>query len=185
MGSQYIVLIVIVVLMVAMMGFSMFGNKKKKKKAEEMMNSITKGVKLKTIGGFVGTVIAIDDKEGVMILNLGDDENPINVTIDKAAVYTVLTPLKPVVVETEDGNKIEVEVAEEGAKSIDDLEADAIAKEKAEKRAAKKREKKGVTDVMAIEEPQSDADNSEVRIDGEVIIDSEVSNTETNNEVKN
>lgn len=134
--------------MILLMLVTMIPQRKKQKKAREMMQKLSKGDKVKTIGGFVGEIMAIDDATNSMMLNLGTEEAPVMVTIDKAAIYTVINE-NPTVVEVE-GEKT-VAVDETVVKSVDDAEDDAIAQVKAEKKANSKKNKKAqplaITDV--------------------------------------
>lgn len=161
-------------LLIVMMVATVIPQKKKQKKAQEMMSKLAKGDKIKTIGGFVGEIIAIDDETNTMIINLGDETNPINVTIDKAAIYTVINQNKTVV--EVDGDK-KVVVDEDTVKSIDDAEDDALAQIKADKKSNKKNKKK-----EAIGAPADDV----IDVPAENIFDEEVTNSsDGNGEVKN
>lgn len=142
-------------LLIVMMVATVIPQKKKQKKAQEMMSKLAKGDKIKTIGGFVGEIVSIDDETNSMVINLGDETNPINVTIDKAAIYTVINPNKTVV--EVDGDK-KVAVDADTVKSIDDAEDDAIAQVKADKKSNKKNKKKSgdLAPVEAIDVPAED-----------------------------
>lgn len=136
--------------------------KKRKKAAQQMMSTLGVGSQVRTIGGFVGVVIAIDDSTNILQLNIGTDEVPVLVTLDKAAIYTVITGVNAEVpVVTEAGAVIE----EENIMSIDDAdEAARIADKKANK-ASKKASKikdnaddiesTDITDVFAEEVTES------------------------------
>lgn len=161
--NTWVMLAVIGGLMVLMMVVSILPQKKKKKQAEQMMASIKKGDKIKTIGGFVGYVVAIDDATNTMVLNLGSDEsNAIIVTIDKNAVYTVINPITPQTVETTDGEQVVIE--EEGVIALDDVSDDKKVSDKNKTKADKKSSKKTATENDAVE--------------SETIIDVEVENVE-------
>lgn len=90
-SKSIIMLVVLVVLMVGMMLLSIIPQKKRQKKAQEMMNSITVGSKVKTIGGFVGEIRSIDNTQNIFILDISEKcDNSTLVQIDKSAIYTVL-----------------------------------------------------------------------------------------------
>ena len=55
-----------------------------------MMNSITVGDKIMTIGGFVGTITEINTDTDRYTVNVGTEENPVNVVIVKNAVRSKL-----------------------------------------------------------------------------------------------
>ena len=92
--STWVMLGVLGVLLVLMFVMSIVPQRKRQKKAQEMMNSIRVGAKVKTIGGFVGEVKAIDSDKNEFVLDLSaSGDGSILVTIDKSAVYTVLNPV--------------------------------------------------------------------------------------------
>ena len=128
--------------------------KKRKKAAQQMMSTLGVGSQVRTIGGFVGVVIAIDDATNILQLNIGTDEVPVLVTLDKAAIYTVITGVNAEVpVVTEAGAVIE----EENIMSVDDAEEAARIADKKASKATKKASKTkdianaDVTDVFAEE----------------------------------
>lgn len=59
--------------------------KKREKEAKNMMESLKKGDRIVTIGGFYGRIVSV--KDDVVVVNLGGDNK---VKIEKAAVRTVL-----------------------------------------------------------------------------------------------
>lgn len=141
-GNSWIMLVVIGVLLVFMVLMSVIPQKKRQKKTQQMMAALSKGDKIKTIGGFVGTIHAIDDATNTLVIDLGDS-TPVYVTIDKSAVYTVLNA-NPAAATAQQAD-VAAPVAAETVKSIDDQEAEA---KKAEK--AKKSNKKAAKDVEAV-----------------------------------
>ncbi|PID82757.1 MAG: preprotein translocase subunit YajC [Clostridiales bacterium] len=60
--------------------------KKKQKEVQKMINELTAGTKIVTIGGFVGKIKKVDEEEVTIIL--GDNEKP--VIIKKWAIKTVV-----------------------------------------------------------------------------------------------
>ena len=90
-NNSWIMLVVLVVIMVAMMALSIIPQKKRQKKAQEMMNGIRVGTKVKTIGGFVGEIKAIDDAQGLFVIDISEKaDGSVTVCLDKSAIYTVL-----------------------------------------------------------------------------------------------
>lgn len=127
--SQYGIWIMLGVLLVLMIVMTVIPNKKRQKKAQEMMNSIRVGTKVKTIGGFVGEIKAINSERNEFVVDLSaNGDGSMLATIDKAAVYTVLNP---------------VTVAPETVAAADDLAQDAKVEEKAADKEAKKKAKRG------------------------------------------
>lgn len=123
-GNQWIMIVVLVVLMVGMFAMSIIPQKKRQKKAQEMMNSISVGTKVKTIGGFVGDVRKVDNNNGTFTLDISaNGDGSMMVVIDKSAIYTVLEAVKNSEGVTTIQEKPEVT-------AMDDLEADKLAESK-------------------------------------------------------
>lgn len=132
-SNQIIMIVVLIGLMIAMFAMSFIPQKKRQKKAQEMMNSITVGTKVKTIGGFVGEVKRIDTVNNNFILDLSaNGDGSMMVTIDRSAIYVVLDAVK-----TSDG-EVKLQEKPEIA-AMDDIEADKV--------AADKKAKKGYEEV--------------------------------------
>ncbi len=132
-SNQIIMIVVLIGLMIAMFAMSFIPQKKRQKKAQEMMNSITVGTKVKTIGGFVGEVKRIDTVNNNFILDLSaNGDGSMMVTIDRSAIYVVLDAVK-----TSDG-EVKLQEKPEIA-AMDDIEADNA--------AADKKAKKGYEEV--------------------------------------
>lgn len=145
--NTWVMLAIIGGLMILMMVVSIVPQKKKQKQAQQMMTSLKKGDKIKTIGGFVGTIVAIDDATNTMVLNLSnEEEGSMLVTIDRNAVYTVINPIAPQTVETTEGEKVTVE--EEGVIALDDISEDKKKNDKEKSKADKKASKKNEADVV-------------------------------------
>ncbi len=132
-SNQIIMIVVLIGLMIAMFAMSFIPQKKRQKKAQEMMNSITVGTKVKTIGGFVGEVKRIDTVNNNFILDLSaNGDGSMMVTIDRSAIYVVLDAVK-----TSDG-EVKLQEKPEIA-AMYDIEADNA--------AADKKAKKGYEEV--------------------------------------
>lgn len=71
---------------VLMIVMTIIPQRKQKKKVEAMMSSITVGDKIMTIGGFVGTIIEVNEEAGRYTINVGSEEEPVNVVIVKNAI---------------------------------------------------------------------------------------------------
>ena len=133
-GSSWVMIVVLVVLMVVMFAASIIPQKKRQKKAQEMMNSITVGTKVKTIGGFVGEIKKVDNNAGTFTLDISaNGDGSMMVVIDKSAIYTVLQAVKAPTGEVTLEEKVAPEVV-----AMDDIEADAEAEQK---KAGKKNKK--------------------------------------------
>ncbi|MEG1645835.1 MAG: preprotein translocase subunit YajC [Clostridia bacterium] len=153
--SKYGIIILMVVMMVVMLVMSIIPQKKKQKKAQEMMQQIKVGTKIKTIGGFVGEIKAIDDATNTFIINIGVNGSELFTTIDKSAVYTVINSAQSF-----NANHTAAAPVFEEPTTVDDMEIEEKKQEKAVKKASKKPniEKVEAVDVEAekVEPAQAD-----------------------------
>lgn len=151
--SSITMLIVMAVLLVGMMLLSIIPQKKRQKKAQEMMNSIKVGTKVKTIGGFVGVIKAIDNQSNCFVLDLSASEDgSVTVVLDKSAIYTTMTTSAEGVVE-------EAKPEENVAVAEDEVEAEAKLAEKKAKKTDKKKaqaEEAEVVDAEVVETETKD-----------------------------
>ena len=86
-GGNLILIIVLFVVVVGMLVWSSRANKKKQKQAQEMVNSLKKGDRVKTIGGICGFVEEINDAENTFVLETGTDDKKSYIKFDKGAIY--------------------------------------------------------------------------------------------------
>ncbi len=118
----WIIWVIFGVAIIAMLVMNYFSNKKRKAQMDaekEKRNAIKPGYKIVTIGGIVGTVVAVDDEANSFVLQTGTDENPSYLTFDKVAIYTAEDPNAPTetVEETEEENPTEEEQPVENQES--------------------------------------------------------------------
>ena len=115
---MYIVIGVVLVLMIAL---SIIPQRKRKKQQEQMMNSLAVGTKIMTIGRMVGKIAQVN-ADNTLVVNVGTDDNPTLIVIDRQAVGLVLeavaapapaTPEAPAVEETTETVEVVEEVVEE------------------------------------------------------------------------
>lgn len=115
-NTQTIMYIVIGVVLVLMIALSIIPQRKRKKQQEEMMNSLCVGTKIMTIGRMVGKIAQVN-ADNTLIVNVGTDDNPTLIVIDRQAVGLVLenvaAPAAPVVEETTTEEVVEETVVEE------------------------------------------------------------------------
>ena len=147
-SGNWIMIVGLVVLMVIMFAASIIPQKKRQKKAQEMMNSITVGTKVKTIGGFVGEVKKVDNTAGTFTLDISaKGDGSMMVLIDKSAVYTVLQAVQAPTGETK------LEEKEDTVVAMDDMEADAeAAQKKADKKSKRAKSEEQIEEVQADEQ---------------------------------
>ena len=84
--TQYIMLGVLLLFFVGMMVFSSRSNKKRKKKVEDMISALKVGDNIKTIGGFIGTIVELS-ADGAFIIETGSNSMKSYLKIDKSAIY--------------------------------------------------------------------------------------------------
>lgn len=149
-SGEWITLVILGVAMVGMILLTIIPQKKRQKQAQQMMSALKKGDMIKTIGGFVGTVVAIDNGNNTMDINVGADGREVIVTIDKSAVYTVINP-NPT--QNYDAAKTVVADESEGVVTADDMEAD-------EKKANKKHKKHNKNAQSETAAPAENADTT-------------------------
>lgn len=170
--TSIIMLVVLGALMIGMMLLSIIPQRKRQKKAQEMMNSIKTGTKIRTIGGFVGIIKAIDNQQNVFVLDISANlDGSMLVTIDKGAVYNVIATPDGVPV----SNETAVAAQKEAPVAADDEVADAeSAEKKARKRGRKYREAaegESVEDTFeegeVADNDSSDSESNTTGIDGD------------------
>lgn len=91
-NNSWLIFVILGGLLVFMLVFSFISNKKREKQGAEMQSLIKVGAKVKTIGGFVGTIERIDDEKGLLTLNIGTEDSPTYVVIDRSCIYQIENP---------------------------------------------------------------------------------------------
>lgn len=89
-GNDWYIWIILGVVFVGMILMTVIPQRKQKKKMQEMMSSLSVGDKIMTIGGFVGTITEINNDNDRFTINIGNEEEPVNVVIVRNAVRTKL-----------------------------------------------------------------------------------------------
>ena len=89
-GNDWYIWITLGVVFVGMILMTVIPQRKQKKKMQEMMSSLSVGDKIMTIGGFVGTITEINNDNDRFTINIGTEEEPVNVVIVRNAVRTKL-----------------------------------------------------------------------------------------------
>lgn len=110
-SQNVIMLAVLGVLMVLMLVMSIVPQRKRQKEAQKMMDSLSAGTKVKTIGGFIGEIKSIDGNTIVIDLSPKNDGSNLCV-LDKSAIYTVM--------QVGANGQVE-EVKQEAPKALDDV----------------------------------------------------------------
>ncbi len=89
-GNNWIMIAILGVFFVLMIVMTVIPQRKQKKKMQDMMNSITVGDKIMTIGGFVGIITEINTDTDRYTVNVGTEDAPVNVIIVKNAIRSKL-----------------------------------------------------------------------------------------------
>ena len=133
MGGSWWIYIVIGVILVAMILLTIIPQKKRQKQQQEMMNSLTVGTKIMTIGRLVGKITQVN-ADNTLYVNVGTEINPTIIVIDKNAVGLVLENVAaPVVTPVEEPAKAEPEqeeIFEEAKDSNDDVAVEDLTDDK-------------------------------------------------------
>ena len=88
-GNDWVTWVILGVLLVGMIAMSVIPQRKRRKEHEQMMNSLTVGTKIMTIGRMVGKIAQVNT-DNTLVINVGTDENPTLILIDRAAIGLVL-----------------------------------------------------------------------------------------------
>jgi preprotein translocase subunit YajC len=86
-GNPYGMLPIIVIIMALFYFMVIRPQKKGQQQAEEMRSSVKKGDKVKSIGGILGTVVAVDTTNNVVSVQV--DRN-VKLDFDRSAIATVI-----------------------------------------------------------------------------------------------
>ncbi len=89
MNTQTIMYIIIGVVLVLMIVLTIVPQKKRQKQQQAMMNGLTVGTKIMTIGRLVGKITQVN-ADNTLVVNVGTENSPTLVVIDRNAVGLVL-----------------------------------------------------------------------------------------------
>lgn len=126
--STIIMVVIVVLLLVALIVLPMITNKKRQKQVQELHNSIAVGDTVKTVGGIVGKIVAINDVNAVdkeFVLETGLDGSKSTMVFDFNAIYQVMSKSgKPTEAKKEEVKPVEVAAEEKvEEKSADETES--------------------------------------------------------------
>ena len=127
-ATQYWMYIAIGAVLVVMIVLTIIPQKKRQKEQKAMMDSITVGTKIMTIGRMVGKITQVN-ADNTLIVNVGTENSPTYIVIDRQAVGLVLEAVPvaapaPVEAPATDETPVE-EVAEEPAEEVVEVAEDA------------------------------------------------------------
>lgn len=72
---------------VVMMMLTILPQKKRQRQMKEMISALRVGNRIKTIGGFVGTIEDIIEADDTLVINIGTSKQAVLVTIARLGVY--------------------------------------------------------------------------------------------------
>lgn len=126
--STIIMVVIVVLLLVALIVLPMITNKKRQKQVQELHNSIAVGDTVKTVGGIVGKIVAINDVNAVdkeFVLETGLDGSKSTMVFDFNSIYQVMSKSgKPAEAKKEEVKPVEVAAEEKvEEKSADETES--------------------------------------------------------------
>ena len=134
-ATQYWMYIAIGVVLVVMIVLTIIPQKKRQKEQKQMMDSITVGTKIMTIGRMVGKITQVN-ADNTLIVNVGTESSPTYIVIDRQAVGLVLeavpvaAPAAPVVEEAAPVEDVAEETAAEEAPAEEAVVVDAAEEDK-------------------------------------------------------
>ncbi len=143
--SQYGLYIILAIFIVIMFLTTLIPNRKQKKERENLLNNIRTGVKIKTYGGLIGTIVSINNATNEIVIDVGANGEKTLITIVKDAIYNVVSDSTLPVQTPEEKAK-----AENVALTEDEVSVQLKAEEKAKIKEEKKASKASVTDSETV-----------------------------------
>ena len=124
--NSWIMWVVIAVVLVLMIVLTIVPQKKRQKQQQNMMNSLTVGTKIMTIGRMVGKITQVN-ADNTLIVNVGTESNPTLIVIDRQAVGLVLENVAaPVVTSPVEETPASDAAADDHDPLIDDAKYDTV-----------------------------------------------------------
>lgn len=115
-GASWWVYLILLGLVLVMLIVPSISNKKRAKEYNEMIDAIGVGDTIRTVGGIIGRIVKINEKDGykTFILETGAKNSKTTMEFDMASIYTVINSKnKPAVQEKSEPAKVETQTVEE------------------------------------------------------------------------
>ena len=152
MQNNWWIYIVLIGLMAVMLILPMITNRKRSKDYNNMLDSIRVGDTIRTIGGIIGRITKINEKDGykTIIIETGAKNAKTTMELDFASIYSVINqstkpaaPAKAEEIKTE-GTKTEEKTAETTENVAEEVKTEEVKKEepKTKKKATKAKKSK-------------------------------------------
>jgi preprotein translocase subunit YajC len=87
-GGTQTLWIGLILMLVVFYAITLSGSRREKRKRQEMLSTVQKNDRVMTIGGIIGTVVAIRDNEVTLKV---DESNNVKITVIRSAIQRVLT----------------------------------------------------------------------------------------------
>lgn len=145
-GSSILWLVILIVMVVVMLVLPSITQKKKIAAYQEMQNRLKAGDKVQTIGGIVGKINRIKEKDGVktVLIETGDKSNKMVIEFDINAIAGVVEGINPApqVEEKKESEEVEAEVEEPTIVDVSFDEEENVEEKKEEKKTTSKKSNK-------------------------------------------
>ncbi len=86
-ATTYIIMGVLVAAIIGLFVWQTISGKRKQKEAQNMVNSIKKGDRIKTIGGICGFLVEIRESDNTIVIETGTDDNKSYIRLVREAIY--------------------------------------------------------------------------------------------------
>ena len=147
-GNSWVMYVVLIGLVLVMLIVPSFSNKKRQKEYNDMIDSLSAGDTVRTVGGIIGRIVKINDKDGFKtnILETGAKNSKTTMEFDVASIYTVLNSkkqaaaaVKAEVKEEEPAKEVAEEKNEAAEEKVEEVKAEEPKKAKTTKKAKSKK----------------------------------------------
>ena len=143
-GSPWWIYLILIGMVVVMLVLPSISNKKRVKEYNDMVNAIGVGDTVRTVGGIIGRIVKVSEKDGykTFILETGAKNNKTTMEFDIASIYTVLNSKnKPVEKQEPAAKEEKVEEAKEEAPQTEEVVTEKPEETKPVKKTSKKSSK--------------------------------------------
>lgn len=139
MANSWWIYIVLIGLILVMLVLPMITNRKRTKEYNNMLDNIRVGDTIRTVGGIIGRITKINDKDGykTIIIETGAKNAKTTMELDMASIYGVINSTKAVAPKVEE-QKEEVKAEEVKAEATEETKEEKVEEAKEQKTEAKK-----------------------------------------------
>ena len=112
-GNSWWIYIILLVAVVFLLVFPMFTQKKRNKEYGEMVNGLSVGDEVRTIGGIIGKIVKINKEQGVtksIVIESGNNGSKTTLEVDVSCISYILNQVNPP--KKEEDKKVEDKKAE-------------------------------------------------------------------------